>query len=371
MKHFIINLIRFSLPLLIIFALPVAVLFLGREYVSVHAVVEKQARSPQTLFGFMYNGQSFVPYKEQLVDSKKPELVVLGTSRMMQVRENFFKEGVSFVNAGGGAKNIHDVKRFIENLPASVSVVILGLDQDMFTSSDTKPSYESGEDRTVVRLRKLLFTNMRKVYIDVLFGKYSLNELLEKRNNGSVGVVAIMRGDGFRGDGSYRYGHIITEETREERVSQEIAQTAQALGVGRYASFATSGNEDENMRVLQETLAIAKAKNIYIVGVLPPYPTLLYETMKSHEAYGDTITKLPQTLSDIFKQAEFPLFDFSHVRSYGGNDAEFVDNIHASDKASLRMLIRIAEKVKQVRGYVDIPHVRTMLDLEPSNMFTF
>ena len=43
-----------------------------------------------------------------------------------------------FINAGGGAENLNDVSQFIQNLSAtsSVKVILLGLDQDMFTSKE-------------------------------------------------------------------------------------------------------------------------------------------------------------------------------------------------------------------------------------------
>jgi hypothetical protein len=371
MKHFIVNFIRFLLPLGIVFALPAYVLFFGREYLSLDAIVASQVSEPKTLVGFVYNGQSFVPYKQQLVALKKPTIIALGTSRIMQVRSEFFKEGVSFVNAGGGAKNIHDVKQFIENIPKGVSVIILSLDQDMFTNKETSPSYNEQEDGLSPDLRNTMFTNVRKIYIDWVQGKYTLTELFKKRHESGIGIAALVEGDGFRSDGSYRYGHIIKEMNRSERVSREIAVTSNALDTSRYASFKTTGKELDNIRVLEEILALAKEKNIYVVGVLPPYPTPLYETMKANDGYQETITKLPASINGVFKQNGFTLFDFSRVVSYGGNDTEFVDSIHTSDKATLRMLLHMAETDTKVRMYVDTKKAKTMLDLEGGDMFTF
>ena len=48
------------------------------------------------------------------------------------------------------------------------------------------------------------------------------------------------KGDGFRSDGSYRYGRIIEETDMAPRVQQQIQDTLSAMKYGRYASFMTT-----------------------------------------------------------------------------------------------------------------------------------
>lgn len=375
MMNFINKIIFFLLPLSVVFIIPVAVLTLSKEYFSVDQVIEAQKKHEDSLFGFVYNDQSFIPYKQALVEYKKPEIIALGTSRVMQFREEFFINQGTFINAGGGAKNLSDVKQFIQNLSStsSIKIILLGLDQDMFTSKKNtpSPSYISKETNSFDIWKHVLFTNVRKIYVDYAHQKYSLQELLQRQSGYSVGIAAIIGGDGFRADGSYRYGHIIEEKDMAPRVEQQIQDTLSAMKYGRYASFMTSGYEEKNMGILRNILELAKSKHVEIVGFLPPYPHKLHAYMKNDKEYSGTIMILPKQIEQVFSETKFTFFDFSDPESFRAPDTEFVDNIHASDKMHVRMLIVMAGNTPSLKKYVDVKMLRTMLNTHKGDIFAF
>lgn len=370
---FLKKVILFLFPLVLFFIVPTVSLFLGREHFSVGQIVEIQKKHSDALFGFVYNDQSFIPYKQALVESNNPEIITLGTSRVMQLRKEFFKNQTTFINAGGGAKSLIDVRQFIQNISStsSVKIILLGLDQDMFTDKENLLSYVPEETDYFDSWRKLLFTNTRKIYTDYAHQKYSLKELLGKQDEHSVGIAAIIAGDGFRSDGSYRYGHIILEKNMRARVDKQMKETLTTMKYGRYASFMSSGYEEKNIEVLVSILELAKTKNIEIVGFFPPFPSILYRYMRDNKEYHDTINLLPKHIKQVFNDADRPFFDFSDLGSFRAPDTEFVDNIHASDKMYVRMLIVMVENTPSLKKYIDVKLLSTMLDTYKEDIFTY
>lgn len=373
MTEFIKKILLFSFPLLLVFVLPVTVLVLGREYFSVRQVIETQKQHQEALFGFVYNGQSFIPYKQALVENRNPEIIALGTSRAMQFRKEFFIDQDKFINAGGGAKNLYDIKQFIQNLSAtsSVKVVILGLDQDMFMDKKTTPTYMPRNINSIDIWKQVLFTNVRKIYIDYFHQKFSIKELLENQTNYSIGIATVTGGDGFREDGSYRYGRIIDEINAEHRVRQQVLETVSNLKYGRYASFATSSYQEKNLDELRLILELAKSRNMELIGFFPPFPSVLYTQMRDDKDFADTIKVLPESVNKIFSDSRDTFFDLSNITSFGGIEDEFVDNIHASDKMHIRMLLYLAKNSSSLKEYVDVKMLRTILESNKENILTF
>lgn len=373
MMTFFKKILFFLSPLPLIFVIPIIVLILGREYISIDQALGMQMKYSDSLFGFVYNDQSFISYKQALVEYKNPEIIALGTSRVMQLRKEFFVRQDMFINAGGGAENLNDVSQFIQNLSAtsSVKVILLGLDQDMFTSKENTFSYLPRKTNFFDVWKHILFTNIRKIYTDYARKKYSLQELLRKQSGHSIGIAAIIRGDGFRSDGSYRYGRIIEETDMAPRVQQQIQDTLSAMKYGRYASFMTSGHEENNIETLRSILKLAKSKHIEVVGFSPPYPSKLYAHMKDSKEYSGTINLLPKHIKQVFNNAGFTFFDFSDITLFNAPDTEFIDNIHASDKMHIRMLIVLTENIPSLKKYIDVKILRTMLDSSKENILTF
>lgn len=81
------------------------------EYASVDRIVEEQRET-----GGLYNGfiHSVVSYKYSSYRQEKPEVVVIGSSRSLQVRDYFFD--ARFYNAGGEVRSPTDAFQQTDNL---------------------------------------------------------------------------------------------------------------------------------------------------------------------------------------------------------------------------------------------------------------
>jgi hypothetical protein len=63
----------------------------------------------------------------------------------------------------------------------------------------------------------------------------------------------------------------------------------------------------------------------------------------------------------VFRRSGFPVYDFRDLTILGGSDAEFLDGVHISEKACLRILIGLAREEPKLRDLVDIAYLERLL----------
>lgn len=365
MLIFLKKVIIFLLPVLLLFILPAAVIFFGREYVSSRDVVKIQTMYPDAIFSFAYNDISFIPYKKLLIEEKKPTIIALGTSRVMQIRKEFFKEPEMFVNAGGGAKTLEDMKLFLEELPTDsrVKTVILGLDQTMFHDVSESPEKRT-EDVLPLRVANILTSMSRRMYLDYAAHKYSFSALVDASGSShNIGLSAIMHGDGFRSDGSYVYYQASVDPDLFTKVEKELQQRGTEIQ-GYQDEFSDEQKQqmEVHLQTLSEILALCKRKGIAVVGFMPPYPPTVYNAfMGTKSFYRVMLTTTPKRVADIFSEYGYSFFNLSSVETFGGDETEFVDVIHGTDGMYSKIMIYLSERTKDLNGYTDIHSLKEML----------
>ncbi len=370
MKLFLSKLSIFVLPISILFIFPVFVVTYGREYVSYKDVVIRQEKDPSILFGFAYNGVSFYPYKEFLTKRKRAQVVALGTSRVMQIRKEFFIAGTTFVNAGGAGKSVAAMKSFIESLPddGSVKVVLLGLDVDVISGEKGVPE-SIGEDILPLRFSEIVVTMSRRIYLDYISHKYTLGEIIHANSNSSsIGISALLHDDGFRGDGSYKYGVAMKNLSRATDIREQIAAHAKDISNSSYNLETKKKNIEKNLAAIDELISIAKKKNIEIIGFIPPYPTPVHDALTSN---GDLIGYTSQSLSDLFVRRQLSYFDVSSITTFGGKETEFVDFNHGTDVLYLRMMMYMADRSESLSKLTNINLLKAILKKSQSDFLDF
>lgn len=348
MKLFLKKLLFFIAPLSVLFIFPTTVLILGKEYLSYDEVIKTQMSNKDALFGFAYNGASFYPYKEAMVNNNSPEVVALGTSRVMQIRREFFTATTTFINAGGAGKSFEDIEHFIQTLPSSTKVVLLGFDEEVFNGPYA--SIERKEEYVLpLRLTLLSVRFARRMYLDFAHGKFTLAELVARsKEEDHIGISALLHEDGFRADGSYNYGSFYARNNKQEHMVTQVKEMLKQQEGKEFLDL-TEKVRSKNIASLQRTLSYAKEKGIVIIGFSTPvHPELLKNATMAKGA-----TLMAQTLGPLFEAEQMPFFDMSTIVPYGGTSSEFVDALHATDKLHAKMLLYFRSRVSPLRTYVN------------------
>ena len=104
---------------LIIFLLPSFVVLIQIVYLQniyeikkIEEIVERQIEK-DSIYGAAFNTNTF-RYKLNLVKKLNPDIIALGSSTIMTLKEEIFNK--SFVNAGGAMNNIDEGILFIKEL---------------------------------------------------------------------------------------------------------------------------------------------------------------------------------------------------------------------------------------------------------------
>lgn len=176
------------------------------------------------LFGLAYRDDTRA-LKQAVANARGADVLVLGTSRSMQLRGAFFASD-SFYNAGGGIAYISQAQVFLENMPPDARPKHLLLVLDQYFYNETWTSIEP-EDSAALRpyTQPDAFYALRRALADYLDGKYSLLHVLGTQD-GVYGMSAAGRGAGFYADGSYTYGTAVLHPEKAWTQSLRIRSSA-------------------------------------------------------------------------------------------------------------------------------------------------
>ncbi len=335
---FAITLVVLGIPCLINFIF----IFRSSE-ISPYSTIIKEQLAHQGVYGSAYNGND-LKYKVELVRQLKPEVVVIGSSRAMNVRQLGFTK--SFVNCGGVSSNLLESEMFVsEMLKVHVpKLAIYFIDYWWFNPRSEQISNRYKIDETALSFTKLLppidwlKTNKLpwQLYRDVVLqGRYE-NEFTTFNN---YGLFAIRYASGFRTDGSYFNSRSVQQDEGVVRYYwNEIQQIKEGrnervnLGLGNFV-------KEEYVQWFLRTLNRLKEKGVQVIVVLPPVAPLHLKAIREHnkEAY---VTPLVQRL----KKDISPLYDFTDFENGGINDCEHLDAYHIGDTASLKLLRAIVQR---------------------------
>ncbi|MFH1642600.1 MAG: hypothetical protein ABIC04_06920 [Nanoarchaeota archaeon] len=339
----------------LIIIIPSYVFYFGNEHIPIDKIISLQKNSKiDILYGKAYSNEQSL-YKLKLINSNKCEVISLGTSRVMQFRSHFFND--SFCNAGGGIYNINDAKEFLENVDKKKlpKLIILELDQNFFHE-------KSLDDRQSFKETKWYFLfipqNTFKIYLDILNKKINFSKLRNERTH--IGLTAIMRGDGFRKDGSYFYNDTITKnESVELRIASTLNNVRSIHGYGRFIKNVEFDNE--SLGELKPVLDLCKNNNIQVIGFLPPFAKEVWSEIEKYKENYQYMFKIEKNVKPLFETYGYDFYDFSDLDDINAPNCEIIDDLHGSEKAYLRILIRMAETNNELLKFVDLNYLNRKL----------
>ena len=329
------KLVLFALPLALLVGVPTAVLVASGELTSPRTVVDRQLRGEKVVFGPAYTNL-VKPLKCQGTRRRQPEVIALGSSRVMQFRASSFAAPQSFFNAGGAVNTLADLAPFLDCLPSDgrPRIVLVGLDPWFFNPRWAHdlgvPDFEEAMDSLAV-----VQGRWQDVYRDLMRHKIQLRPIWDARS--AVGLNAIMRQRGFRNDGSYSYGDL--DHCDDCEIG--FADTLERIGSGQRRFEWSDEIDRQAIAEIERFLEAAAARNAQVVGLLPPFAPTVWARMRASGRYRYVDT-LRAELPTAFTHRGATLFDLSDPASIGALDDEFIDGFHGSERTDVRILLTIA-----------------------------
>jgi hypothetical protein len=355
-----------------------SILFLLRssELASFEGIALRQQETGE-IYGSAVNGSNNL-YKLELIRVRRPDVVVLGSSRVQQIREEFFDS--SFVNAGASFRDIDSGEWFVEEMYRvhTPKLVVIGLDFWWFNPAYEDDSLAQRRDAGGLTRDKILLPLEWFVsgelpigtFAKTIFGSEKSNEYT---NQGNLGMRALQSSAGFRPDGSFQYSQRFFGLVSE--IDPNFANTiARVTDGGRIFSRAEhiSSSRWERFKAIVEFM---QAQGSAVIVYTPPLAPPVLEEMEAHSpgfAYIDELQLELETLG-------IPYHDFLSSNRTTAMICEYTDGIHPGDVASQRIVLEIAEqtilgnylnedlvreKIDQFNGYAHIIFDQSLFPLQ-------
>lgn len=355
MKQFCLKCGWFFLPLMLIFLPTIYHLESYHELESVQAMVERN-QNDGGLIGLAYTDPMHL-VKQKVLEKRHPEIIALGTSRVLSFRDLYFIKPEAFYNCGRSVGKVQDLAQFLSSYPGKKPrVIILGLDQDFFGVEDGEliappRSYELKGTTYGTRLikgTKAFFDAFKKAEVET-------GEVPSEASS-FIGRNAWLYSEGYRRDGSYCYGRRLRAEKDDYSFHSTIRRIEKRKGRFAPVEAINLGAVEE----LERFLEICTANKIHVVAFLPPYASKVYQRLEEERDLFPHVFELHTLLQPFFDEHGFKVFDFSNLESVGSNDFETYDGFHASETAYLRIIRIMAEQDSVLSSMLDLSTVKKL-----------
>lgn len=298
-------------------------------------------------------------YKTALYDRIQPDVVGLGSSRVLNFRSDMFTG--SFLTLGGGFNSLSEGEALVKHILArhKPKLILFGIDYWWFNNIYIPASYHFSPPPTLDEPMSPV-TKFLKVISFVLEGKVTLSEIISASSNPfydncHFGLTAKKYRDGFAPDGSYYYGGFVTglRKSDDPRFLRTLNKVRN--GISRFSY--NSELDPAHLATFERIVTMLQQSGVPTVYFFTPFPKVLDDAMAQYaDGYG-YIKKLHEYL----KNKGLTVYDFSDMTPYGGTDCEFLEGIHGGDVLYARMLEQLAERDPRARPWLDAPHLKDYL----------
>jgi hypothetical protein len=327
-------------------------------------IVERQITN-NSIYGTALNQNTF-SYKLELIKKVKPNIVALGSSRVMGFRKENFN--TSFVTAGGGMNYLNEGYKFLKNMYQfhKPEYIILGLDFWWFNDNFNQPKYfayhkNDGKSINTSKIYKTLTWLIHgKISVSSFANIINRNEIKNPYTNyDNLGFSAIATSDGFRSDGSYFYSKIIFG--LERNVDEKFNNTFKRISNGNSRFEYGDKLSKDRVDILNKILEIIKKNDTKIIVLIPPIANATYRKMEGHQyAFINKFRKLVKSL-------DIENYDYHNLSVLTQNDCECVDGFHGGDVVYSRILKDIYDNNSSISKYIDIDHVNINIRIYQGN----
>lgn len=352
MSRFWIKLVAYVLPFALGFILLTGTLVYIGESMPLRWVVWLQQRDDSVLFLNRF-GNRDQEYKRLSVNARRPEVMALGSSRILQFRSGLFSLNPdAFYNAAGPGWGLSDVSELLMsvNREALPKVLFLSLSHPWFHETyDMDIDFSDASDFSNV------FAVNRSIIQEFIAGDrfdrdgFDVLDYLVRADPGgdgmALGMRAIRDGHGFRSDGSERYGDFLVAGWLGQEQQRDYHMELMLTGDDMYVFGDTVSQK--RLDQLNDLLAFAAEHEVFVIGFLPPYMPSLWQEMMAqgkHTYKAD----LPQQLAAYFAVYDYPFFDFSDGAWLDLSDEDFFDGWHSSELANIRLYLQIMAALPDV-----------------------
>lgn len=352
---FLLFLCLFTLPILINFI----ILKNSGEYISIEEVFNEQSKDETILYGSALL-DTYKDLKLYMITQKKPKIIALGSSRVLQFRQSFFSK--NFFNMGSMVSDINEALNVTDFIlqHSRPKVVIFGVDFWWFNEKVKKLNYElQSNNKLTFSLNKYGYepAHLLLPFQWLKDKKISLEQyanLLLFNTSDDVGITGKLRKTGFAGDGSYYYTHIVTNSApqwQDKHFYQELERVRNSESYFEDCPYISKVHYSKFIELVDRY----KKNDIKLILFLPPLAFSLNNEMKKHNF--NCIASLKKRLA----KDHIPIYDFTEAEKHiKTSNCEFVDGFHGGDVLYAKILKYLNSKENILTAYVNEKYIDTI-----------
>ncbi len=373
LKSFTLRLVIFTLPVVTVLGMLWGALFVSGDLRSPLRLVATHLQQPKLLYAIP--DLALLDYKSVALPLVAPDVVAMGSSRVLQLRQVMFTDAV-FYNLGITNGNMFYASYYVEQMNERgdyPAVILLGVDLDWFHPNNHEIFYKSGQ-RIGTWEHTLTFADLlnqtRLLTANLLEGKVTYGDLLSRDASRfgddylRVGTQTLLRGDGFRFDGSYYYYTV----TRSADFSEPLYALEDIRSSNRSRFNPATEPDPRALEQFAQLVATLKAlPQVTVIAFSPPYAPQLYDQMEAsgEYTYFDEVRRTMRGYED----ERFWYFDFSAGDFDGLTNVHYLDAFHGSELVYTLMLQEMARQVPALANMTDVDELQAQLDQRPTHPY--
>lgn len=339
------KIVIFVLFFILLYSAPFFILWKSSELKELEEVVELtfQKQNDSLLVGWGYHDYDRV-YKLKMANKIQPDILALGSSRILQISSEWFMPNINFYNAGCGAYTPDDAIQFLQLSQTNPKVLIYNIDQ--WTYNPYFIEYQTGYEYNYNPLESVN-TNLFTIWQSLFEGKFNFAKLLSSKN---IGINAIINDMGYRYDGFRHYGNLYQNPKISDDYGFKDTFNRIATGDRRF-QYGDEINE-ESVSKFQQLVEYCRHQKIYLISFLSPFAPIVCETLESYNDKYEYMHKLPYIFQQLVDNETSFFFNFQNPNNYGAQNNEFLDGFHGGPKTYLRLVNEIADSLSFFKDYL-------------------
>ncbi|MEM6326709.1 MAG: hypothetical protein AAF791_06270 [Bacteroidota bacterium] len=369
---FLVRFAVFAAPVLLVLGVVKSALWVsGDAWPAAMVVSHQQNAEAEVIYSRDFLSEHFGVYKRAGVTASAPEVVVLGSSRVMQFRAEMVAP-LSFYNAGGMLQNATDLTEYASLVARGAlptpRLALISVDPWWVKRSD-------GEARS--HLHDSDDALNPGAHIDAF--RYALREgrggewlaLLTTSRTApqdevkAIGSFAIRRGQGFRRDGSFQYSPLLLREAAADPrfVDRESPPIIERIRSRQLAFAPPVAFDYDKATAVTDALRSLRESGIEVWVYLPPFSTESEEALRDDpilrrwwEVYlGPFAEQLAETGASVISTPT--------PEAVGLDDRYMIDGFHPSEVMSGHTLLQMMEQAPDASllREIDAENLRAML----------
>ncbi|ANV97315.1 hypothetical protein BBW65_07690 [Helicobacter enhydrae] len=336
------------------------------EHNSFETIVKRQTEQ-NSIYGTALNENVF-GYKLELIKQRKPEVIALGSSRVGQIREEFFT--TSFVTASNAMNTLKEGKYFLQKVLEfyKPKLVLIGLDPWFFNPSIQNykiAEYQqiAGTNINMPKIKSILHLIYKKQFFKpkYIFDNHFISNPYTSLD--SLGLNAIYKGRGFLKDGSYLYSEVFIDKPTQDAGFQDTTHRIE----NNLAQFVYASHIDKSrIEDLLSMLKILTDHHIEFVIFITPMAPQIYTLMKSKQEKYAYIEELFIAL----QKAHIKFYNYFDPTPLSRNNCEFLDGFHGGDVFYARMFYDMAQKHTLLKSYSNLSYLSDIITTHKGRVFS-